>query len=79
MQDKFDVLGGLPDTLQDEWLDDQRNLADEMDKYISKRKYAHDVFESRYRSTISPDENRWELCSRVLSRKDVNERLSVPW
>lgn len=33
----------------------------------------------RYKETIAPDQNRWELCSRVLARKDVVEKLSEAW
>ena len=29
--------------------------------------------------TIDPDKDRWELCSRVLARRDIVDRLSVPW
>jgi len=50
-----------------------------MDEYIHLREKARDVFEMRYQETIDPDINRWELCSRVLSRRDVVERLSEPW
>ena len=38
-----------------------------------------DVFELRYKETIEPGKNRWGLCSRVLARKDVVERLSESW
>jgi hypothetical protein len=37
------------------------------------------LFELRDKETIDPDQNRWERCSRVLARRDVVERLSVPW
>jgi hypothetical protein len=37
------------------------------------------VFEMRYQETIDPDKDHWELCSRVLSRRDVVDKLSVPW
>lgn len=40
---------------------------------------SRDVFELRYQETIDPDKNRWELCSRVLARKDVVEKLSESW
>jgi hypothetical protein len=39
----------------------------------------HKELVSRVTETINPDENRWELCSRVLSRKDVVEKLSEAW
>ncbi len=50
-----------------------------MDEYIHLRRQARDVFELRYQSTLDPDQHRWERCARVLSRRDVVERLSRPW
>jgi hypothetical protein len=32
-----------------------------------------------FKETIDADKNRWELCSRVLARKDVIEKLSEAW
>ena len=46
---------------------------------IHIRQQARDVFEMRYQETIDPDKDRWELCSRVLARRDVLDRLSTPW
>ena len=51
----------------------------QMDEYIHLRKKARDTFELRYRETIDRDKNRRELCSRVLARKDVVEKLSEAW
>jgi superfamily II DNA or RNA helicase len=79
LKDKFDVFGGLPDTIEDEWIESEEKLEEMMDQYIHLRKNARDVFELRYKETIDPDANRWELCSRVLSRKDVVEKLSESW
>jgi SNF2 family DNA or RNA helicase len=79
LKDKFDIFGGLPDTIEDDWIDSVELLEERMDEYVHLRKKARDVFELRYRETINPDENRWELCSRVLSRKDVVEKLSEAW
>lgn len=50
-----------------------------MDEYVHLRQKAKDIFELRYKETIYSDQNRWELCSRVLARKDVVERLSEAW
>jgi len=50
-----------------------------MDIYIHLRQKSRDVFELRYKETIDPDKHRWELCSRVLARKDVVEKLSESW
>ncbi len=75
------IFGGLPDTIDDEWIEDQSLLEAELDKYLHLRDKAKNVFELRYQGeqSIAPDENRWELCSQVLSRKDIVEKLSAGW
>jgi superfamily II DNA or RNA helicase len=79
MKDRYDIFGGLPDTIEDDWIDNIEKLEQMMDEYIHLRQQAQDVFELRYETTIEPDQNCWELCSRVLSRKDVVDKLSEPW
>ena len=68
-----------PHTIEDDWIESVEKLEEMMDEYIHLRQQAHDVFEMRYQTTIDPDRDRWELCSRVLARRDVVDRLSVPW
>lgn len=79
MKDRYDIFGGLPDTIEDEWIENVEELEQMMDQYIHLRQQARNAFELRYQQTIDPDKDRWELCSRVLSRRDVIDRLSAPW
>lgn len=79
MKDRYDILGGLPDTIEDDWTESVEKLEEMMDEYIHLRQKAHDVFEMRYQESIDPDKDRWELCSKVLARRDVVDRLSAPW
>jgi hypothetical protein len=79
MKDRYDIFGGLPDTIEDEWIESVEKLEEMMDEYIHLRKKARDVFELRYQASIDPERDRWELCARVLARRDVVDRLSVPW
>ncbi len=79
MKDRYDIFGGLPDTIEDDWIEQVEKLDDMMDEYIHLRQKARDVFELRYQQTVDPEANRRELCSRVLSRRDIVERLSEPW
>ncbi len=79
LKDRFDIFGGLPDTIEDDWIESEERLDSMMDQYVHLRQQARDVFELRYKETIDPDKNRWELCSRVLARKDVVEKLSEAW
>ena len=79
MKDRYDIFGGLPDTIEDDWIENIEKLEDMMDEYIHLREQAHDVFEMRYQKTIDPDKDRWETCSKVLSRRDIVNKLSEPW
>jgi len=79
LKDRFDIFGGLPDTIEDDWIETEERLEGMMDQYIHLRQKARDILELRYKETIDPDKNRWELCSRVLARKDGVEKLSESW
>ncbi len=79
MKDRYDIFGGLPDTIDDDWIESLEKLEEMMDKYVHLRRQANNIFEIRYKTTIDPDRDRWELCSRVLARRNIIERLSMPW
>ena len=81
LKDKFDIFGSLPDTIDDDWIDDIETLGDKVKKYIEKRDAAKNSFEIRYQSreTINPQNDRWELCSKVLARTELLSRLSEGW
>jgi superfamily II DNA or RNA helicase len=79
LKDRFDIFGGLPDTIEDDWIESEEKLERMMDEYMHLRQKARDIFQVHYEETIDPDKNRWELCSRVLARRDVIEKLSEPW
>src|SRR5215475_9392970 len=76
LRDRFDIFGSLPDTIEDDWIESVEKLEAMMDKYIYLRQRDRDIFELRYKETIEPDKNRWELGSHVLARKDVVEKPS---
>lgn len=80
LRDQYDIFGGLPDTIDDDWIDNIQEMDRRIDQYIHLRDEARrNVFDIRYESTVEPDANRWETCERVLSRQDIIERLSEPW
>ena len=79
MKDRYDIFGSLPDTIDDDWIQNVEMLDEMMDKYLHLRKKARDAFEMRYERQVDPDKDRWELCSKVLSRRDIKEKLSSPW
>ncbi|MGQ0593454.1 MAG: helicase-related protein, partial [Gammaproteobacteria bacterium] len=78
MRDRFDLFGALPDVIDDEWIEDIEALDDKLSEYIERKRRAN-AFNLRYSTTVQPSDNRWELCARVLSRKDIEERLTRAW
>lgn len=79
MKDRYDISGSLPDTIEDEWIEGVEDLDKRMDEYIHLRNQARNAFEVRYQETIDPNRERCELCSRVLARRDVLDKMSEPW
>jgi superfamily II DNA or RNA helicase len=79
MRDRYDIFGGLPDEIEDDWIEGEEELEKKMDQYIHLREGARNVFDLKYEADVDPNQERWELCSRVLSRRDVLERMSRPW
>lgn len=81
LKDKFDIFGSLPDTIDDEWIDHIEELGEELDKYLERRNAAKNAFEIRYQSkdSIDPSKERWELCTKVLAKAELLEKLNEGW
>lgn len=79
LRDTYDIFGSLPDTIEDEWIEDEEDLNKRMDEYIHERKNAEDSFSIKYRNTLDPGAHQWEQCATVLSRRDITKILSKPW
>ena len=79
LKDAYDIFGSIPDTIEDDWIQDEEEIRRRMDSYMHERQNAQNAFSIRYQSAVNPDDNRWELCTKVLSRQDVATRLSEPW
>ena len=43
MEATYDIFGSLPDTIDDEWIQDETGLKEKMDFYIHERKNAEDA------------------------------------
>jgi hypothetical protein len=40
MRNRYDLYGGLPDTIKDDWIEDLATLGERMDRYIAERRRA---------------------------------------
>jgi len=79
LKETYEIFGSLPDTIDDDWIEDEAELKAKMDIYIHERKNAEDAFSVKYRSTLDPEAHLWEQCAEVLSRRDIINALSEPW
>ena len=79
LHDTYNIFGSLPDTIDDEWIEDEEELKNRINEYMHERKKAQDAFTVKYRETIDPEAHLWERCASVLSRRDIVSKLSEPW
>ncbi|QBQ53838.1 phospholipase D-like domain-containing anti-phage protein [Nitrosococcus wardiae] len=78
MRDRYDLLGALPDTIKDEWIEDIEQLGEEMDRYIEARWQATG-FDIRYNATLEPGEDSWRSCAKVFARRDLDNLMRQGW
>lgn len=78
MRNRYDLFGGLPDTIRDGWIDDIETLGEQMDRYIEERRQATG-FDLRYNNSIEPNENAWRDCATVLARRDLDNLMRMGW
>jgi SNF2 family DNA or RNA helicase len=79
MRDTYDIFGSLPDTIDDDWVEDAETLRRRLDQYLTEREHARNAFELRYEDTIDPNAERWDLCAEVLARGEVMDFLARGW
>ncbi|MEA3275957.1 MAG: phospholipase D-like domain-containing anti-phage protein [Pseudomonadota bacterium] len=78
MRNRYDLFGGLPDTIRDDWIDDIETLGEKMDQYIEERRQATG-FDLRYNDTIKPSDDAWRDCAAVLARRDLDNLMRQGW
>lgn len=79
LKDTYDIFGSLPDTIDDDWIDEEEKIKKRMDEYMHEREKAQNAFSMKYQSTLNPESHLWEKCAEVLSRRDIINKLSEPW
>ena len=74
------VVAQHPDTIEDEWIEDIERLENEL-KSFTKPESPADVFSLRYGNFLDVDgeDQGWEVWTKVVARRDIEERLMRPW
>ena len=78
MKDCFDLFGSLPDTIEDQWIDQIEALDEELDKYIKAQRRVNG-FDIRYNNDLDAEEDEWRNCARVLSRRSIETLMRNGW
>lgn len=79
MKDRYDLLGSLPDVIDDEWIDDIEAFEEGLKEFTNQKKNTADVFELRYGSFLQDDGSSWQLCEEVLDKDEAMKVLSSGW
>jgi Superfamily II DNA/RNA helicases, SNF2 family len=79
MKDRYDLLGSLPDVIDDSWIDDIEALEEGLKDYTKKKTSTADVFELRYGNFLEDDGTSWQLCEQVLDKDEAMRVLSSGW
>lgn len=79
LHDIHKIFGSIPDTIEDEWIDNEEELKERINIYIEEREKAQNSFTAKYNTTVDPDKNKWDLCTKVLSRRDITDILAESW
>jgi hypothetical protein len=54
----LDIIGGLPDTIEDDWIESEERLNQIVNQYVYLRAKSCDAFGVRYKGGIDHDKNR---------------------
>lgn len=78
MRDRYDLFGSLPDTIDDQWIEDEQKLSEYLDQFIEAQQRVNG-FDLRYNGAIDPDDVGWRDCIRVLARRDLDDCMRRGW
>jgi hypothetical protein len=78
MRNRYDLFGGRPDTIKDDWIGDLETLGEKMDRHIEERRRATG-FDLRYNDSIKPADDAWRDCAAVLARRDFDNLMRQGW
>ncbi|QUS61830.1 phospholipase D-like domain-containing anti-phage protein [Synechocystis sp. PCC 7338] len=78
MKDRFELFGSLPDTIQDDWIENIERLDEKLDEYIETQKRVNG-FDIRYNANLDTEEDEWRNCAQVLSRRSIDTLMRTGW
>lgn len=79
MRDKYDIFGGNPDCIDDDWITDLTEYERLAESHLHLRGQTDNIFDETWGRTVTDATPVWDQCTRVLSRKDIELVMAKPW
>jgi predicted RNA-binding protein with EMAP domain len=79
-QDIFDVLGQLPDSFEEDWVDAIVKQRDGVKYFATRVDTVRPPMERRYYNDVADDSGlNWEYCEKIIAEHDIEEYMRQPW
>ena len=79
MKDRYDILGSIPDTIRDYWIESIEQKEKDLGKFTKPESPA-DLFSLRYGDlSENKDDREWDVWTKVVARRDIDAKLTRPW
>lgn len=80
LQDIFEVLGQLPDSFEEDWVDAVLRDRASVRHFATRAHAARPPMERRYFREVADDAGLdWEFTDRVIAARDIEEYMRKPW
>lgn len=78
MRDRHDVLGSIPDVIEDDWIFNAREIESQWQSYTNPPSPG-DLFSLRYGDFLKTMDDDWETFEKVIARDEIMSTLQRPW
>lgn len=78
MRDNFEILGSLPDTIEDDWIRDEEKARQALEDMTVPKSPA-DMFRLRYGGFLKEADDDWDTFEKVISADEMGNLMRTPW
>lgn len=79
MKGRYGIFGSIPDCIDAEWIDEAEGFEEKAKTHLYLRGVVENIFEEKSKETLGENEDSWERCTKVLSRRDIYLEMSRGW
>ena len=79
MKENVEILGGLPDTMWADWIEDGRKFEDEIEGHLTRVRDNASAFDLASEEDYDHDTDDWSGQAKVIRPEDIQAVLKTPW